>query len=660
MQSNNNLLLLNASEVGTDSTMNNKPQHQTSDEAAQTASVGDNQMMTYMKMPLTGVGIGGRRAQGGSGTGSPSAENEESDLNFLDGLFDPLSGSSDNGSVKEENIHPNRNLKSHHMTATTDSVSMPIVNGPQHLAALQQHTYGVNNCDLSQAAVAAGKPQRQASPDQHQRQHQQDNNAIRTMSDVSSLSSSNGNTSPPTHLQQQNGPTNTYESLTTAANIISNQQKKKQQQQQQQQQQNNQLQQQQQPYPQNQQQQHPSSTAQQVAYQTWIIPPTTKNASNNNITNSTSHITSSQSSNQLSQTKQQSKSRSSSSSNRGSRGRKRGRDNQSVDQHITPLPQTTASASFNKQECKNASISEDEDEASKRRRDRNMREQERSKRISNQITQLKEILATSNIPFKPDKYSTLVSVHGYIKSLQNRSALVDSEQRKLIDTMTQTNELVNKAQNGINSGGPSSDTTSTNVADNEGVQVIPSSSNHPMSEEEEELLQYVRGIDYKSVFSRVNIALCVTRIDGRIIDCNNEFIRITGLTKDVLYKAGLKNFTANEISREFVDSFGKFPLSLFNLIAREDMQMIFEAMSEMLTCRTKEEEEAAGAATMSNVGNSHDAQSPMRKISTNLLDHWAGCIKRCHSSTRQVCFIFFHEILDFLENCHFDSNFLIF
>lgn len=56
--------------------------------AAQTASVGNHEMVTYMKMPTE------EPTPSGSSSGSPTA-----DLNFLDGLFDN-SGSSDNGSEK--------------------------------------------------------------------------------------------------------------------------------------------------------------------------------------------------------------------------------------------------------------------------------------------------------------------------------------------------------------------------------------------------------------------------------------------------------------------------------------------------------------------------------------------------------------------------------
>ena len=73
---------------------------QASNEAAQTASVGDDRMMTYMKMPLNG-------SENNANSSSPNGNSSESELNFLDGLFDRMSGSSDNGSDKGDNTDAN-------------------------------------------------------------------------------------------------------------------------------------------------------------------------------------------------------------------------------------------------------------------------------------------------------------------------------------------------------------------------------------------------------------------------------------------------------------------------------------------------------------------------------------------------------------------------
>ena len=58
--------------------------------------------------------------------------------------------------------------------------------------------------------------------------------------------------------------------------------------------------------------------------------------------------------------------------------------------------------------------------AERRRHERNLREQQRSYRISQQIKELREVLTESSVPFKPNKYSILLSVVDYIKQLKKK------------------------------------------------------------------------------------------------------------------------------------------------------------------------------------------------------------------------------------------------
>ena len=633
-----------------------------SNDAAQTASVGNNQMMTFMKMPLdvsANVNVT-------MGNGSPSGRSE-SDVHFLEGLFDPMSGSSENGSEKQfggsddgdnmnmnmsvndnDNMNvsantnrslnlaitnngtmPSSNMSMRHATlpmkaplqlqdpgqaqvqvqvqaqrhstsamhpnmTSTNATTMHSVNGPQHAAALQQH---------AQCGGGGGGGTEQV------------NNAARAMSDVSSLtSSSNGNSSPRNVHYQQTNETRTYAGMTTA-NLMSNQQA----------QQQAQVQAQAQAQAQGVAAGGISSNLQNTgqAFQTWIIP--TSGTSNGipqalpyqqNVPQNAGIVqplvtipcpeTTSQGQAQTKPTK-------------GKRKRR------------------TPSVPPSSKEPIHASVSEDEGDPQKRRHNRNKREQERSQRIASQISLLKELLATSHVPFKPDKFSTLVSVHGFIKSLVENNAQIDEEQQKLVETITKTNELVTKAQLGHNAFTNSSSVRPSTNEDGT-LQVVPSSGTVPISEEEEELLQFVRGVDYKSVFSRVNIPLCVTRIDGRLIDCNDEFARICGLSMEELCKAGLREHVPADMKPELAELYGSHPLSLFNLIAKEDMQTIFEAMSRMLnTTYPKEEEERENAVKL-EVVSSADIKKKKKNRFTHL-DFWSGQIQRCHVSGSQVCII---------------------
>mmetsp|Transcript_13541 Transcript_13541/g.25416 ORF Transcript_13541/g.25416 Transcript_13541/m.25416 type:complete len:773 (+) Transcript_13541:129-2447(+) len=274
-----------------------------------------------------------------------------------------------------------------------------------------------------------------------------------------------------------------------------------------------------------------------------------------------------------------------------------------------------------------SSISEDEDDQEKRRKDRNMREQERSQRITHQITELKALLAASNVPFKPDKYSTLVSVHCYIKTLQQRAALLDEEQRKLVDTITQSNELVQKSQHGLHAlGNPQAFSPAAHQTAS-GHSVIPYS--HVHKTEDDEILGLVRGLDYKNVFSKIRIALCVTSIDGRLIDCNDEFARVCGLTWISLVSAGLRE-PQNESELEYV---GTNPISLFNLIAREDMQKVFEAMSAMLKNVSNPE---IGFHDQEGLAASREDYTLQSHPSNLKTDHWSSDIRHCQSPSTKL------------------------
>ena len=283
-----------------------------------------------------------------------------------------------------------------------------------------------------------------------------------------------------------------------------------------------------------------------------------------------------------------------------------------------------------------SSISEDEGDNEKRRRDRNQREQSRSKRIATQISDLKRLLVDSDVPFKPDKYSTLVSVHTYIKTLQQRAALLDEEHRKLVDTITESNELVHKSQHGYQAvRNPSSPVPEPQYSASGHVVIPTPGLKNP---EEDELLVFVRGLDYKSVFSKVRIALCVTSVDGQLLNCNDEFVRACGLQQDTLVAAGLKK--PDEKNSEEMEHAGKQPLAFFNLLAREDMHSVFEAMSGMLKTIHKE------AAV-----DDKDEQIGIKYRPANIKsDHWSSEIHHCHNSSQKVSYVLYTIIQVHVHN----------
>lgn len=177
--------------------------------------------------------------------------------------------------------------------------------------------------------------------------------------------------------------------------------------------------------------------------------------------------------------------------------------------------------------------------AERRRYERNLREQQRSYKISQQIKELRDVLAESNVPFKPNKYSILLSVVDYIKQLQSRAIMLDAEHQKLITTIQQTNEMVSSG-------------TVPSSADDDTNNVSGGSVN----DSENEML-FVQGLDYRSIFTQCPAAIGIASLDGRIIECNPEFQELIGFQKADLLKQ-----------------------SLFNLV--KNHQDIFRAMAEML------------------------------------------------------------------------------
>jgi Helix-loop-helix DNA-binding domain len=176
---------------------------------------------------------------------------------------------------------------------------------------------------------------------------------------------------------------------------------------------------------------------------------------------------------------------------------------------------------------KSAAAIEKMSAAERRRYERNLREQQRSYRISQQIKELRDVLQESNVPFRPNKYSILVSVAEYIQQLQARAIMLDSEHQRLIDTIRNTTEATSS---GGSSGTPfevSKGSSLTPSMDGDGPEdeyiskVVPNSAFSDLSVCPDSLL--VPGIDYEALFFNCPYPLGVATLDGRIIASNSEF-----------------------------------------------------------------------------------------------------------------------------------------
>jgi len=204
-------------------------------------------------------------------------------------------------------------------------------------------------------------------------------------------------------------------------------------------------------------------------------------------------------------------------------------------------------------------VSDSEDESSRRRSDRNLREQRRSQRVTEKIDELREVLAAASIRFKPDKFSTLVSVVEYVKQLQTRSTLLDSEHKKLLDTISRTNEMVNESYlpasmtgNGVSSS-HSNDTVGCDTSLNAQPDSTVSNSSDIYNDDE---LVFVRNVDYRCIFDSCGMPLAVASIDGRLLDCNEEFVKLTGYRRNELLPTEYQQQAPAVIADEVLSSSG--------------------------------------------------------------------------------------------------------
>ena len=163
----------------------------------------------------------------------------------------------------------------------------------------------------------------------------------------------------------------------------------------------------------------------------------------------------------------------------------------------------------------------------KRRYERNIREQQRSFKISQQIKELRTVLTESSIPFKPNKFSILMCVVDYVKQLQSRAIMLDAEHRKLIDTIKQTTDMANAGQT------PSPD-------EDKSKEMQPGA----IIGNDAEML-FVQGLDYNAVFQQCSAALSVAALDGRIIACNDAFAAISGFSRSELLRRSIFNLMNN-------------------------------------------------------------------------------------------------------------------
>ena len=252
-------------------------------------------------------------------------------------------------------------------------------------------------------------------------------------------------------------------------------------------------------------------------------------------------------------------------------------------------------------------ISEDESDFRKRKSDRNAREQQRAQQVTDQIAHLRDLIVRSGVALdKVDKFSTLIAVEQYIRSLQTKSLELKTEHDNLLATLQQTSELVNSQY--VSSASP----VPVSSGGEESFQAQDSSDQDTDDlSEGDTTAPLMKEVNYKWIFNCCPFATGVASIDGRFLDCNKEFEVMTGYTRAELLPLEHQNINDDEEAVGDNTSKPEAPksttpddtaqpstpkksrnMSIFNVLHRECIERLFCAMSTVLQkCNNTEVDE---------------------------------------------------------------------
>lgn len=247
----------------------------------------------------------------------------------------------------------------------------------------------------------------------------------------------------------------------------------------------------------------------------------------------------------------------------------------------------------------------------KRRADRNAREQQRAQQVTDQIALLRALLEQSGIALnKADKFSTLITVEQYIRQLQLRSVELATEHQQLLSTLQQTTELVHSQYNNNVAQPPPNAVSSSSSGSGSGSEESASRSSEP-DDDEVSLRGALKELDYKWIFASCPFAVAVASIDGRFLDCNREFEELTGYSRTELLPMEHHNDKGATTSNSSCNSaqspaqpetkHKKHNMSIFNVLHRECIERLFCPMSKILRFpNSDDDDDKDGNANESN------------------------------------------------------------
>lgn len=190
----------------------------------------------------------------------------------------------------------------------------------------------------------------------------------------------------------------------------------------------------------------------------------------------------------------------------------------------------------------------------KRRLLRNQREQRRSKKITNQIDVLRDLLKESGRPVKPNKASILSETATLIRDLQSAQERIQAAHVAL-QRSTPSFQRGKDSRAAASAQGPYA--LSRQSAAAAPAQEGGSSGAYGIS-------RHLSEHSYRLAFHDSSVPMAIATMDGYLVDCNKRFLRFSGYQKE-------------EIPG----------LTIFNLTAPADLQGTFSRVAQML--RTAEE-----------------------------------------------------------------------
>lgn len=192
-----------------------------------------------------------------------------------------------------------------------------------------------------------------------------------------------------------------------------------------------------------------------------------------------------------------------------------------------------------------------------RREDRNLREKERSLKITQQIHELRGLLSMGGVIVpKGTKSTILTEAANYIRILQQQAYRLEMDKAQLVQEVQRIgNGAIGEkaayaiqhaaAQNGVS--------YMTNLPESADPQQSVGSPSDQSSDN-------LGDREYRCVFNSCSVGMAIATMGGSFIDCNQAFTQLSSYSKQELQA-----------------------MTIFNITSREDLQGAFDMMSQLIT-----------------------------------------------------------------------------